>query len=276
MRLRCGFGSARRVEVDRMTTNRQLERIQEQFRRQADAYERLATVTDAEGMRRLVRLTQPTGAERVLDVACGPAFLTMAFAEATREVVGLDGTDVFLAHAAAEARRRGHANLRLALGDVERMPLADVAFDVVACRAAFHHFPDPEIVLREMVRVTRPGARFLIADQVASEDATKARLHNEVERLCDPTHVRALPVSELAALFARLGLAVVFEGSSEIEYSVEEWMTHGGPAADVAEEIRRRMRDSIDGDKTALGVRETDGELRFHHTAAAFVLEKPA
>ena len=258
-----------------MTTNRQLARIQEQFRRQAEAYERLASVTDAEGMRRLVRLTQPTGAERVLDVACGPAFLTMAFAETTRQVVGLDGTDVFVAHAAAEARRRGHANLRLVLGDVERMPLAADAFDVVACRAAFHHFPDPEVVLREMMRVARPGARFLIADQVASEDATKARLHNAVERLCDPTHVRALAVSELERLFARLGLAVVFHGASEIDYSVEEWMTHGGPSAEVADEIRRRMRDSIDGDKTGLGVCERGGELRFHHTAAAFLVAKP-
>jgi ubiquinone/menaquinone biosynthesis C-methylase UbiE len=259
-----------------MATNEQLARIQQQFRRQANAYERLASVIDADGMRRLARLTQPTGAERALDVACGPAFLTMAFAECVREVVGLDGTDVFVAHARAEAERRGHGNLQLVLGDVERMPLVDGSFDMVACRAAVHHFPEPDVVLREMARVTRPGARFLIADQVASEDPAKAALHNEVERLCDPTHARALAASELERLFASLGLSIVFHGSTEIEYSVEEWMTHGGPSPEVAEEIRRRMRDSIAGDKTGLGVRETGGELRFHHTASAFVLEKPS
>jgi len=111
---------------------------------------------------------------------------------------------------------------------------------------------------------------------VASEDAGKAALHNEVERLCDPTHTRALAASELERLFAALGLTLVFQGRAEVEYSVEEWMTHGGPAPETAAEIRRRMRDSIDGDRTGLGVREVDGELRFHHTAIAFLLEKPS
>src|ERR1051326_5361518 len=116
----------------------QLARIQEQFRRQAAAYERLASVTDADGLARLVALSQVTGDERVLDVACGPAFLTMTFAGRCRRAVGLDGTDVFIEHARLEARRRGVVNVDFALGDVEHMPLASDAFDVASCRAAMH------------------------------------------------------------------------------------------------------------------------------------------
>src|SRR5439155_1021152 len=108
------------------------------------------------------------------------------------------------------------------LGDVERMPLADASFDVAACRAAVHHFPRPEVVVREMIRVTRPRARFLIADQVSSEDTDKAALHNEIERLCDPTHVRALSESEFELLFARLRLTVAFKGRATIDYSVAD------------------------------------------------------
>jgi SAM-dependent methyltransferase len=213
-----------------------------------------------------------TASDRVLDVACGPAFLTMTFAERCAAVVGVDGTDVFLDHARAMARRRGLSNLRFVLGDVERMPLADRVFDVAACRAAFHHCPSPGVVLREMIRVTRPGARLLIADQVASEDAAKAALHNEIERLCDPTHVQALAESELQGMFAGLGLSVAFRGRATIDYSVTEWMSHGGPAPEVAQEIERKMRASIDGDRAGLAVRVEDGELRFSHTAVAFVL----
>ncbi len=254
------------------THNEQLGRIQRQFRRQALAYERLASVTDAEALARLVAVSGATASDRVLDVACGPAFLSMTFAERCAAVVGVDGTDVFLDHAGAEARRRGLGNLRFVLGDVERMPLADRVFDVAACRAAFHHFPSPDVVLREMMRVSRPGARLLIADQVASEDAAKAALHNEIERLCDPTHVRALAESELQGMFASLGLSVAFCGRATIDYTVAEWMSHGGPAAEVAQEIERKMRTSIDGDRAGLAVRVEDGELRFSHTAVAFVL----
>ncbi len=252
--------------------NEQLGRIQQQFRRQADAYERLASVTNATALARLVAVSGAGAGDHVLDVACGPAFLSIAFAERCAAVVGVDGTDVFLAHARALARRRGLGNVRFVLGDVERMPLAARVFDVAACRAAFHHFPSPDVVLREMRRVTRPGARLLIADQVSSEDPAKAALHNEIERLCDPTHARALAESELEGMFASLGLSVAFRGRSRIDYSVAEWMSHGGPAPEVAREIERKMRASIDGDRSGLAVRVEDGELRFSHTAVAFVL----
>jgi ubiquinone/menaquinone biosynthesis C-methylase UbiE len=254
------------------TGNDQLERIQQQFRRQALAYERLASVTDAAALGRLVAVSHAGGNDRVLDVACGPAFLTMIFAERCATAVGVDGTDVFLDHARAAARGRGLENLRFVLGDVARLPLSGESFDVCSCRAAFHHFPRPDVVLGEMVRVTRPGGRLLIADQVSSEDPEQAALHNEIERLCDPTHERALPESELREMFAGLGLSVVFRGQSKIDYSVTEWMSHGGPAPEVAREIECRMRASIDGDRAGLATRVEDGELRFSHTAVAFVL----
>jgi ubiquinone/menaquinone biosynthesis C-methylase UbiE len=254
------------------TRNDQLGRIQQQFRRQALAYERLASVTDAAALGRLVAVSGAGANDRVLDVACGPAFLTMTFAERCAAVVGVDGTDVFLDHARAAARGRGLGNLRFVLGDVARLPLASGSFDVCSCRAAFHHFPRPDVVLREMVRVTRPGGRLLIADQVSSEDPAKAALHNEIERLCDPTHERALAERELRDMFAGLGLSVAFRGHSTIDYSVAEWMSHGGPAPEIAREIEQKMRASIDGDRAGLATRVEDGELRFSHTAVAFVL----
>ena len=86
----------------------------------------------------------------------------------------------------------------------------------------------------EMIRVTKPGARLLIADQVSAEDSEKAALHNEIERLCDLTHVRALSESEFERLFATLGLIVAFKAQATIDYSVREWMSHGGPAPERA------------------------------------------
>jgi hypothetical protein len=121
--------------------------------------------------------------------------------------------------------------------------------------------------------VSPPSARLLIADQVASEDAVKAALHNEIERLCDPTHARAPAESELQGMFAGLGLSVIFCGRATIDYSVAEWMSHGGPPPEAAREIERKMRASIDGDRAGLAVRIEDGELRFSHAAVAFVLQ---
>ncbi len=73
-------------------------------------------------------------------------------------------------------------------------------------------------------------------------------------------------------MFASLGLAVAFRGQSKIDYSVAEWMSHGGPAPEVAREIERKMR-GFDRRRPGRSRRRVeDGELRFSHTAVAFVL----
>ena len=50
-----------------------------------------------------------------------------------------------------------------------------------------------------MLRVTRPGGLLALVDVCASEDADEAGLHNALEQLRDPTHVRMLPPSELTS-----------------------------------------------------------------------------
>ena len=176
---------------------RQVDRIREQFTRQAEAYARMRQATDEAALKGLVALdARRAPGSRVLDVACGPAFLTMAFAEACGSAVGLDATEALLELARREAERRGLANLSFVSGEAEQIDFDDGSFDIVSCRAAFHHFAGPEAVLHEMVRVARSGGALLIVDMLASEDAAKAETHNRIERLCDPTHVRALPASE--------------------------------------------------------------------------------
>jgi len=249
-----------------------LAHIRAQFGKQAEAYVRLRHTTDERSLNGIVQLSGADGGSRVLDVACGPGFLTMAFAARCRSAVGLDATGPFLEMARAEAAQRGLRNLELRLGDAEQLPFPDAAFDIVACRAAVHHFARPERVLREMARVVAPYGRVVIADFLSSDDAAKAAYHNRLERLCDPTHVRALSSPEFARLFATAGLTLRLQTAVTYDYELEEWMTHGGPDDATATEIRALMEASIDTDRCGLNVRREDGRIWFSHAAAAFVL----
>lgn len=251
-----------------------LDQIRNQFTRQAEAYMRMRQTTDEAGLRGLVMLSGIQPEQRVLDVACGPGFLTMALATQCAAAVGVDATDAFLAHARADAARRGLANIEFRQGDAERLPFDDATFDRVTCRAAFHHFPRPERVLAEMVRVMRRDGRVLIADMLGSEDPGKAGYHDRIERLCDPTHVRALPASAFAQLFSDARLHVELEPRTSLDYDVDEWIAHGGPSASDAAQIVALLEASLDIDRSGLNVRRENGKLRFSHSATGFLLRR--
>jgi len=250
-----------------------LDAIRQQFTKQADAYVRMRQTTDERGLQGLVGLSGVQPQHRVLDVACGPGFLTMTFAARCAEAIGVDATPHFLELARAEAAARSLHNIEFRLGNAEQLGFPDESFDVVACRAAFHHFPNPDKVLQEMKRLARRSGRVVLADMLASEDPAQAAYHNRVERLCDPTHVRALAASEFEALFAAAGLEVIFAPTVPLDYDLDEWMDHGGPSAAAAREIQQLMEDSVEVDRSGLRVRREQGRLRFSHTGVVFVLQ---
>src|SRR5262249_34512622 len=144
----------------------------------------------------------------------------------------------FLAMARAVAEERGQHNVEFRAGNAEQLPFGDSSFDLVSCRAAFHHFARPGHVLAEMTRVATPQGRLLIADMLTSDDPAKAEYHNRMERLCDPSHVRALTGAQFAQLFADGGLAMRFHAEVPIDMEVEDWLAHGGPDESTAAQIR--------------------------------------
>ena len=67
--------------------------VKEEFTRQANSYAVSSTVTDPSRIARLVDAVAPAPESRVLDVACGPGFLALAFAQRCRGAIGLDLTE---------------------------------------------------------------------------------------------------------------------------------------------------------------------------------------
>ena len=91
---------------------------------------------------------------RLLDVACGPGWLSAAAAERGARVVGLDITPAMVA---AAARRYPHLEFRE--GSAEALPLDSQRFDAVAMNFGLLHLGRPDQALREASRVLMPGGR---------------------------------------------------------------------------------------------------------------------
>lgn len=96
---------------------------------------------------------------RVLDLAAGTGTSAAGYAAAGAQVVALD----FSAGMVAEGRRR-HPDIDFVAGDAMHLPFADASFDVVTISYGLRNVQDPSQTLREMVRVTRPGGRLVVAE----------------------------------------------------------------------------------------------------------------
>jgi len=127
--------------------------------------------------RRMMDAVSWRGDERVLDVGCGNGFLLVEAAK--RLTTGMaTGIDIWLTDAGQQsggavrhnARLEGVADrIEVQDADARSMPFADDTFDVVLSGLMLHHAgggADRERVLREMVRVLKPGGRIVLYDML--------------------------------------------------------------------------------------------------------------
>ena len=161
----------------------------------------------------------------VLDVACGAAHAAEQVAPHVRQVVGLDLTRALLELGADRLRDAGITNVLLQEGSAAELPFLDASFDLVACRAALHHVPDPGVVVAEMARVCRPGGRVVAADMVAPS-AEVREAFDALHRRIDPSHAGVLLEGELAELLhSKVGPLTYGETSDPFTLPVDHILT---------------------------------------------------
>ena len=81
------------------------------------------------------------------------------------------------------SRTRAWRPIRFVVGDAERLEWPDATFDVVATANAFHHLERPLNVLREMMRVLKPGGKLVLADFSAGGFRIFDRIHRAEGRV---------------------------------------------------------------------------------------------
>jgi SAM-dependent methyltransferase/uncharacterized iron-regulated protein len=112
--------------------------------------------------------------ERVVDLGSGlgiDSFIAAAAVTAggaRGSVVGIDLAEKEVRHATARAAARGlvETAVRFAVGDLERLPLADESADAVISNGAFCLVPNKATAFAEVFRILKPGGRFAIATSV--------------------------------------------------------------------------------------------------------------
>jgi ubiquinone/menaquinone biosynthesis C-methylase UbiE len=239
------------------------ELIVDQFTRQAVPFSTARTIADEKALQLLVESSGAGPSDTVLDVACGGGLVVCAFARQVRRATGIDVTPAMLERARDLARQQGLSNVTWDLGSALPLPYPDGSFTIVVSRFAFHHFPDPQAVLAEMVRVCASGDRVLVCDVQANADPGKAAEFNRMEILRDPSHVRAMPESELRELFRAVGLPESRVAHYELRDELENLLRRSFPNPGDDEKIRAIFRASADDDRLGIPISLRGAELHY-------------
>lgn len=204
------------------------DRVEHRRQLQAERHDELVA--------RARRLLAPLGGdERALDVGCGTGALAYALAPLVGEVVGIDASEELL----GAAREHAPPGCTFVVGDAEALPFPYGDFDLVGCLRVLHHVRRPELVVAEVARVTRPGGRILLADQLGDIDPMRSLELDRFERARDPTHTRLLPDADIRGYLDANDLVVTENEIVKERRDMERYLDVAGLEGEVRERVAR-------------------------------------
>lgn len=206
------------TEIDSKTLSKQ------RFNKFAKSY--VTSTTHARGIELevLVELAQPKPAWSVLDVATGGGHTALKFSKYVTQVIATDITPNMLAVAKKFIHERGVYNVSFGTADAENLPFDNNSFDLVTCRIAAHHFPNPAKFVRESARVLKQNHLLLVQDQVVPDEKESARIINAFEQTRDPSHNQAFSEPEWVDFFHQAGLKVEDIEQIQITHKFVSWV----------------------------------------------------
>ncbi|MDE0299417.1 MAG: class I SAM-dependent methyltransferase [Candidatus Poribacteria bacterium] len=240
------------------------DEVQTQFGNSPEYYAASLVHGEGDTLAVIAEYAQPTGSERVLDIAAGTGFATFAVAPNVAHVTATDLTYEMLAKARELASERGISNVEFQVAAAESLPFASESFDIVTCRIAPHHFQNVPAFLSESHRVLRPSGLFCMIDTVCPESDRLIRWQNRVEELRDTSHVWAYPPSEWRKMIAKAGFNIERETQSknaEIQFSW--WTQRETKSEKLVKQIRSAFEELSESESAIYDVRREGDELYF-------------
>ena len=250
------------------------QRVMAQYGSVGDAYVRSAGHASGKDLDRMVELSGAKPTDRLLDIATGGGHVARTFTPLVKWAIASDLTPEILHHAGKSFAELGLTNVSTEIADAESLPFPAESFEFVTCRIAPHHFPHPDRFVSEVARVLTPGGRFLLIDTTVPPGAA-GDFTNRIDKLRDPSHVRALTIAEWEALITNAGLTLSHVETFTKRHDFADWTTRSRMSDADRDALAREMAEATDDIRAGLWVEFTDGRIAaFTDTKTLFVAAK--
>jgi ubiquinone/menaquinone biosynthesis C-methylase UbiE len=149
------------------------------------------------------------------------------------------------------------------LAPAHALPFRDESFDAVFCRLLLNHMRRPERLVRELVRVLKPGGVLVLAELLSVDNPVKRATQNAIEERRNPSHVAARSVDQYNKLITDAGLAIEAKETISFERELEEWLAAYHTDRADAVVVREMIEAGLETDAAGINARRQGNTLVF-------------
>lgn len=145
--------------------------------------------------------------DTVVDVGFGGGGSSLFCARRGARVIAIDHDPQVVAAMASKLAELSPYTHRALEADAHRLPLEDNIATCVICTEVLEHVDDPEQVMRELIRVGRPGARYLLSVPGSQLEGLQKQIAPAIH-FQKPNHIRIFTQQQFVELVSASGLVI--------------------------------------------------------------------
>lgn len=230
-------------------------------------------------IRHLLSFAKLPSGLRVLDIGTGIGLLPILLAEdGAQSVVGIDVSPEMLEQAEFLRLSRGGepgARVSYRLAPAHALPFRDEIFDAVFCRLLLNHMRRPERVVREMVRILKPGGVLVLAELLSVDNPVKRATQNAIEEKRNSSHVAARSVDQYNKLITDAGLTIEAKETISFDRELDEWLAAYHTDRADASVVREMIEAGLETDAAGINARRQGNTMVFEQRMYYLKAVKP-
>ncbi|UOQ91647.1 class I SAM-dependent methyltransferase [Halobacillus shinanisalinarum] len=235
------------------------QRVKETFSKNNEAYVQSKVHNNQSDLDLVTQWLKPNSSWTVLDIATGGGHVARQLSPYVKTVFATDLTEKMLENTASHLT--SFDNIHYVIADAEELPFLQSSFDVVTCRIAPHHFPHPDQFISEVQRVLKQGGYFIMIDNIASENNDLDHFYNTLEKMRDPSHVRALKISEWEKLFLKYDLQLKEQLQRKKNLPFSDWLNRTLDNESEKKQVVSFIENAEDHVKSYFAFQKKKGEM---------------
>jgi len=223
----------------------------------------------------ILELLKPYKGEMILDVGTGTGIYLLEAVRFGAHVIGIDISVNMLNVLGKKIKNKKiYPQVDLLVADAENLPFDDATFDLVTCRLALHHFPQPNRALQEFARVLKTPGGLGFTDNVTVDDWDAAKYYNDFEKLRDPSHQNVVSMPRLCQMIEASGFQIRYTKVFAKEFEFHDWTNRQHVQPQIKTCLLQMMREIPEVLQPLFKPRWTDSTLFFSLREAVIVAFK--